>query len=87
MQVQSDYRAFLEKAGEAAASWQVYWARACQDLYNEMTVRDSEDAFNCAGLLAHNVQFAPKRVSLDLSLHGTTINKINNLAKPLGATN
>lgn len=58
--VATDYQAFLTKSGEAAASWQPYWAKACRDLYAEMEKRQTEDAQHCVMLLAYNEVFAGK---------------------------
>lgn len=58
--VATDCRAFLERSMEAAASWQLYWSRACKDLYNEMSVRNCESAHHCADLLVYNEAFASK---------------------------
>lgn len=56
--VAEDYRGFLEQSMAAAMSWQMYWSTACTDLYNEMTVRESEDAHHCADLLVYNQYFS-----------------------------
>lgn len=58
--VATEYRTFLTRSGEAAASWQTYWVKACRDLYAEMDKRQSEDAEHCVTLLAYNEAFAEK---------------------------
>ena len=58
--IATDYRAFLEKSGEAAASWQIYCARATKDLYNEMAARGSDNANETVSIMAYNEVFAKK---------------------------
>ena len=58
--IATDYRSFLTKSGEAAASWPLYWARACKDLQVAMAERDSDDALNVVSLLAYDEVFATK---------------------------
>jgi hypothetical protein len=40
----TDYHTFVEKLGEAAASWQIYRTHTTKDLYNEMDKRNSDGA-------------------------------------------
>jgi hypothetical protein len=58
--IATDYRAFLKKSSEAAASTRIYWARACKDLQRAMEERDSEDASSVVVLLAYDEVFAAK---------------------------
>jgi Bacteriophage CI repressor helix-turn-helix domain len=58
--VGSDYRCFLEHSMKAAASWQLYWAQACRDLYQEMELRDADNAHHTADLLAYRELSTPK---------------------------
>lgn len=58
--IATDYRSFMENSMEAAASWQLYWAKACKDLYSAMEERGSEDAQHTASLLVYNEFFGGK---------------------------
>jgi hypothetical protein len=58
--IATDYRSFLTKSGSAAASWPLYWSRACKDLQAAMAERDSDDAINVVSLLAYDEVFAAK---------------------------
>jgi len=59
-EVANDYRVFMVRSTEAAMSWQSYWARACKDLHDAMSARDSDSADHCADLPVYNEVFASK---------------------------
>jgi hypothetical protein len=58
--IATDYRSFLTKSGNVAASWPLYWSGACKDLQAAMAERDSDDALNVVSLLAYDEVFAAK---------------------------
>ncbi|WP_164613721.1 helix-turn-helix domain-containing protein [Pseudotabrizicola algicola] len=58
--IAKDYRAFLERSGQAAATWPIYWSKACKDVQEAMAESGSDDAFNIVSLIAYDEVFAAK---------------------------